>query len=113
MLLLKFDRFLRINLALSWWHFAACEFLPGGLYSYLYGVNLLNFASVRANSVVRLRAFACALCARSNLRACAGFAPLKFDVFLCPAQICAALIFTNLQKLWRKFRCEIRASFRF
>ncbi|EKU11951.1 hypothetical protein CSUNSWCD_1275 [Campylobacter showae CSUNSWCD] len=40
------------------------------------------------------------------------FALLKSDVFLRPAQICAALIFTNLQKLWRKFRCKICASFR-
>ena len=81
LLLPKFDRLLRINLARSWWHFAACELLPGGLYGYLYGVNLLNFASARANSVVRLRVSAYAFCARSNLRARAGFAPLKFDVF--------------------------------
>ncbi|WP_454990843.1 hypothetical protein [Campylobacter rectus] len=34
--------------------------MPGGLYGYLYGVNLLNSASAQANSVVRLKAFACA-----------------------------------------------------
>ncbi|MFC2571910.1 MAG: hypothetical protein ACFNUU_05890 [Campylobacter sp.] len=45
MLFPKFDRFLRINLARSWRYFAVC-----GLYGYLYGVNLLNFASAQVSS---------------------------------------------------------------
>ena len=84
LLLLKFDCFLRANLARFRRHFAACELLPG----YLYGVNLLNSTSAQANSAAELKVFACAfLRMRSNLRARAGFAPLKFDVFLRPAQI--------------------------
>nr|WP_314127318.1 hypothetical protein [uncultured Campylobacter sp.] len=45
----------------------------GGLYGYLYGVNLLNSASALANSAAELKAFAYAFCERSNLRARAGF----------------------------------------
>ncbi|RRD55366.1 hypothetical protein [Campylobacter rectus] len=60
LLLLKFDCFLRINLDRSWRHFAACGLLPGGLYGYLYGVNLLNSASARAKFSAEFKASACA-----------------------------------------------------
>jgi len=46
----KFDCFLRANLARFRRHFAACELLPGGLYGYLYGVNLLNSSSAQISS---------------------------------------------------------------
>lgn len=75
MLLLKFDCILRINLARSLWHFAACELLPGGLYGYLYGVNLLNSASARANSVLRLKAFAYAFLRTVKFTRACGFLP--------------------------------------
>ncbi|EEF14230.1 hypothetical protein CAMRE0001_3204 [Campylobacter rectus RM3267] len=49
--------------------------MPGGLYGYLYGVNLLNSASAQANSVVRLKASACAFFARGRIYALARVLP--------------------------------------
>ena len=71
-------------------------------------------ASARAKSAAELKTFACAfLRAVKFIYAPSRVLPRSnLTYFLYPTQICAALIFTNLQKLWRKFRCEIRASFR-
>ena len=103
LLLLKFDRFLRINLALSWWHFAACELLSGGLYGYLYGVNLLNFASARANSVVRLRAFACAFLRAVNFTRLRGFLPhSNLTYFFVPRSNLYGVNFYELTKTLEK-----------